>query len=279
MNKKEINETISQVEQLFRSEKPEAGLDLLKRINEPKLNEFLADSIQNIIYGEYFEQKSDQKLVDVGLKILHQLLPNIKSIRMIGCYVESLNFSKFLELESLDLSGCDCLKKIEGLKSLIKLNNLDLRYTSSLIGLDENEYSDIKHITGLRNKYGMILSRTLEEYYWDCLNNYLVDEIQNLVDDSYGDFGEYQNELDAYLGSCTIILIDESDLYDKSFQSSREYFKPLEGVLSDEQMKLLPVLGKDYQEDEIAMVLFTNGWDFVTSFYKHRDDLPGEDEF
>ena len=31
--------------------------------------------------------------------------------------------------------------------------------------------------------------------------------------------------------------------------------------------------------DEIAMVLFTNGWDFVTSFYKHRDDLAGEDEF
>jgi len=279
MNEKEINETISKIEQLFRSEKPETGLDLLKNINEPELNESLAGSIQNIINSKYFEQKSDQNLVDEGLKILHHLLPKITSISMIGCYVESLNVSKFLELESLDLSGCDCLKKIEGLKYLKKLNNLDLRYASSLIDIDVNEYSNINNITGLRNKYGMVLDRRLEEYYWDCLNDYLVDEIQNLVDDSYGDFEEYQNELDAYLGCRTIILIDESDLYDKSFQSSREYFKPLESVLSDEKIKLLPILGKDYQEDEIAMVLFTNGWDFVTSFYKHRDDLPGKDEF
>ena len=38
-------------------------------------------------------------------------------------------------------------------------------------------------------------------------------------------------------------------------------------------------LGKDYQKDDIAVFLFTNGWDFVTSFYRNKDETPDEDEF
>ena len=44
-------------------------------------------------------------------------------------------------------------------------------------------------------------------------------------------------------------------------------------------MEYLPKLGEDYQEDQIAMFLFTNSWDFITSYYRHKDDLPGADEF
>ena len=88
---------------------------------------------------------------------------------IVGCYTESLDFSNFLELESLDLSGCDCLKEIKGLSLLSKLIKLDLSYTSTL-NLDANDYSHIKDVIGLRNKYGMVISSELEEYYWDCLN-------------------------------------------------------------------------------------------------------------
>jgi len=44
-------------------------------------------------------------------------------------------------------------------------------------------------------------------------------------------------------------------------------------------MEYLPKLGKDYQKDEVAIFLFTTNWDFITSFYRHKDDLPGADEF
>ena len=90
---------------------------------------------------------------------------------------------------------------------------------------------------------------------------------------------EYENGLTEYLGSSIIITIDESDFYDESFDSSSEYFEPLESAVSKEQMEYLPKIGKDYQEDEIAVFLFTSYWDFITSFYRHKDDLPGADEF
>ena len=65
--------------------------------------------------------------------------------------------------------------------------------------------------------------------------------------DDCSDEEEYENGLTEYLGSSIIITIDESDFYDESFDSSREYFEPLESVLSKEQMEYLPKIGKDYQ--------------------------------
>ena len=72
MNEKEINENISKIEQLFRSEKPEAGFELLKTINKPELNEALADSIQSTVKEKYFEPSysSDPPDVDEGLDLL-----------------------------------------------------------------------------------------------------------------------------------------------------------------------------------------------------------------
>jgi hypothetical protein len=277
MNEKELKENISKIEKLFESGTPEAAFELLKTINNPELNEALADSIQRIVNEKYFEGKSEQQIVNEGLDILKQLLPKITTLSMVDCYMESLDISNFSELESIDLSGCDCLEEIKGLNGLSKLNNLDLSYTSSL-KLDTNDYSHIKNIKGLRNKYGMVSNEYKKEYFWNHLWRVIEDKIQELVDDC-SDEEEYEDGLNEYLGSSIIITIDESDFYDESFDSSSEYFEPLESALSKEQMEYLPKIGKDYQEDEIAVFLFTSGWDFITSFYRPKDDLPGADEF
>ena len=277
MNEKVLNENISKVEQLLKSDTPEAGFELLKSLNEPELNQAVSELIKNAVNNKYFEGKSDQKIVNEGLEILKKLLPKITTLSMIGCYMESLDISNFSELESIDLSGCDCLKEIKGLNGLSKLNNLDLSYTSSL-ELDTNDYSHIKDIKGLRNKYGMVSNEYKKEYFWGHLWRVIEDKIQELVDDC-SDEEEYEDGLNEYLGSSIIITIDESDFYDESFDSRREYFEPLESVLSKEQMDYLPKIGKDYQEDEIAVFLFTGNWNFITSFYRPKDDLPGADEF
>lgn len=277
INEKVLNENISKFEQLLKSDTPEAGFELLKSLNEPELNQAVSELIKNAVNNKYFEGKSEQKIVNEGLAILNQLLPKITTLSMIGCFMESLDISYFSELESLDLSGCDCLKEIKGLNGLSKLNNLDLSYTSSL-ELDTNDYSHIIDIKGLRNKYGMVSNEYKKEYFWGHLWRVIEDKIQELVDDC-SDEEEYEDGLNEYLGSSIIITIDESDFYDESFDSRREYFEPLESVLSKEQMDYLPKIGKDYQEDEIAVFLFTGNWNFITSFYRLKDDLPGADEF
>ena len=278
MAEKELKENINKIKDLLQSNNYESGFELLKTLNEPKLNEALADSIKSFIYKNYFEGKSSQNLVDEGLTILHRLLPKITTFSMIDCYMESLDISNFSELESLDLSGCDGLKEIIGIEKLEKLVDLNLSYTTSLKYLDVNELKKLKKVKGLRNKYGMVSNDFKNEYFYDQLWRYIEDEIQNIVDDSY-DKEEYESGLNDYLGSSIIIIIDESDFYDESFETRREYFEPLESVLSKEQMEYLPKLGKDYQKDEVAIFLFTTNWDFITSFYRHKDDLPGVDEF
>ena len=278
MAEKELKKNINKIKDLLQSNNYESGFELLKTLNEPKLNEALADSIKSFIYKNYFEGKSSQNLVDEGLSILHRLLPKITTFSMIDCYMESLDISNFSELESLDLSGCDGLKEIIGIEKLEKLVDLNLSYTTSLKYLDVNELKKLKKVKGLRNKYGMVSNDFKNEYFYDQLWRYIEDEIQNIVDDSY-DKEEYESGLNDYLGSSIIIIIDESDFYDESFETRREYFEPLESVLSKEQMEYLPKLGKDYQKDEVAIFLFTTNWDFITSFYRHKDDLPGVDEF
>ena len=278
MAEKELKENINKIKDLLQSNNYESGFELLKTLNQPKLNEALADSIKSFIYKNYFEGKSSQNLVDEGLSLLHRLLPKITTFSMIDCYMESLDISNFSELESLDLSGCDCLKEIIGIKKLEKIVDLNLSYTPSLKILDVDELKKLEKVKGLRNKYGMVSNDFKNEYFYDQLWRYIEDEIQNIVDDSY-DKEEYESGLNDYLGSSIIIIIDESDFYDESFETSREYFEPLESVLNKEQMGYLPKLGKDYQKDEVAIFLFTTNWDFITSFYRHKDDLPGADDF
>ena len=269
---KDLNENISQVEQLLKLDTPESGFELLKSINDPKLNKSVSHLIQSVVNKKYFEGKSDQTIINEGLHILHELLPKITNLNIQDCFMESLDITNFSELESINLSGCDCLKEIIGIDNLTKLTHLDLSYTPSL-ELDINDYSHIENIIGLRDKYGMVSGVMKKEYFWDQLWEVIEVRIQELVGDSY-DYEEYEEGLNDYLGQSIIITIDEGDFYDASFASSREYFGPLESVLSKEKIEYLPKVGKDYQEDEIAVFLFTTNWNFITSFYRHKDDLP-----
>jgi len=50
MTNTELKENVSKIEQLLKSDKPEAGFELLKTINEPELNEAVADLIQSTVY-------------------------------------------------------------------------------------------------------------------------------------------------------------------------------------------------------------------------------------
>jgi hypothetical protein len=268
----EVDDAVNQVEQLLKLDIPEPGFELLKSINDPKLNQAVSHLIQSVVNKRYFEGKSDQTIINEGLHILHELLPKITNLNIQECFMESLDITNFTELESINLSGCDCLKEIIGLDNLTKLTHLDLSYTPSL-ELDINDYSHIENRIGLRNKYGMVSGVMKKEYFWDHLWEVIEVRIQELVDDSYDD-EEYEERLNDYLGQSIIITIDESDFYDSSFDSSREYFGSLESVLSKEKIECLPKVGKDYQEDEIAVFLFTTNWNFITSFYRHKNDLP-----
>ena len=268
MTNTELKENVSKIEQLLKSDKPEAGFELLKTINEPELNEAVADLIQSTVYKKCFEEQSEQKIVDEGLKILKKLLPNLNSLDMCACYMQKLDISEFVNLVSLDLSYCDSLEKIIGLEKLEKLVDLDLSYTSSLKNLDIDELKNLEKVIGLRNIYGMVVDGKLEADYWEYLDEYLDNEFQQILENN-------DENVEDYLGSNINVLIEESDFYDGSFQSNRYFFKPLENYLSKKQMECLPTVG----EDEVAVFLFHDGWDFITSFHRDKDDFPGEDEF
>tara|TARA_B100001964_G_scaffold237476_1_gene301089 strand:+ start:1000 stop:1440 length:441 start_codon:yes stop_codon:yes gene_type:complete len=138
------------------------------------------------------------------------------------------------------------------------------------------------------NEYGIVRDKKVEDYYWGCLSDYIAETINELIEDSYGDFDEFQTELDHYLGVITVILIDKVDLNNISFDSNRGYFKPLEDILNDEKIsRILKVVNtpkeysslNDVPEDEITVFLFSDDWDFITYYGLHKEDIPDKDEF
>ena len=138
------------------------------------------------------------------------------------------------------------------------------------------------------NEYGIVRDKKVEDYYWGCLSDYIAETINELIEDSYGDFDEFQTELDHYLGVITVILIDKVDLNNISFDSNRGYFKPLEDILNHEKIsRILKVVNtpkeysslNDVPEDEIAVFLFSDDWDFITYYGLHKEDTPDKDEY
>mgnify|MGYP003682047699 CR=1 FL=1 len=250
------------VEQLLNSDEYEKGFKLIKKINQANLNESLSSLIQNTINKKFFKEQNDKEKIESGLKTLKDLFPNLKKLNMSHCYLKKLDVSEFRNLVSINLSYCDSLEEIIGLNNLKKLVNLDLRYTSYLKNLDEDIYKKIENVTGLRNVYGMLVDSKVEEKYWENLDEFFNNEFYQIL--------ENNNEtIDDYLGSNINIVIEESDFYDGSFESNRYFFKPISDYLNKEQIESLPKVG----EDEIAIFLFHNGWDFITSFYKNKTDF------
>ena len=67
------------------------------------------------------------------------------------------------------------------------------------------------------NKWGIVRDKKVENYYWNWLSDYMGGVIRKIVNNSYGDFDEFQSVLEYYLGSFTVLLIDKCDLNSRSF--------------------------------------------------------------
>ena len=89
MTKAELKENITKIEQIINSDKLEAGIELLKTLNDPELTEALADLIQSVVRSKYFGDGRDQKEVDKGLEILTDLLPNLTSLDLSYCSMKN----------------------------------------------------------------------------------------------------------------------------------------------------------------------------------------------
>ena len=138
------------------------------------------------------------------------------------------------------------------------------------------------------NEWGIVRDKKVEDYYWGCLSDYVDDTIRELAADSYDDFEEFQDKLEDHMGYFIILLIDKSDLNTQSFDSNREYLENIEDVLSKEKIeRILKTINTpkefssldDVPEDEIAVLLFTDDWDFITYYGLHKDDTPDEEQF
>ena len=138
------------------------------------------------------------------------------------------------------------------------------------------------------NKWGIVRDKKVEDYYWSCLSDYMDGVIRELVNNSYGDFDEFQSRLEYYLGSFTVLLIDKCDLNSRSFFSCREYFENIEDILAKEKIeRILNTINSskkissfnDVPENEIAVLLFTDDWKFITYYGLNKEDTPNQTQF
>ena len=138
------------------------------------------------------------------------------------------------------------------------------------------------------DQFGIVRDESVKDFYQDYLKDWVDETITDLMDSSYGEFDEYQEELENYLGVITVIQIDKNDLDDKSFDSAQEYEESLETVLDKDKLsKVFKVINtreewfstSDVPKDEIAVLLFTDEWDFITYYGLHKEDTPDENEF
>ena len=264
MNKNELKENTAKITQILQSENYENGFELLKTINDPQLNEALADLIQSTVKERYFEQDN----VDEGLDIFRILSPTLTSLDLSGSYVEELDLTKFISLQELNLSYCNELHTVKGLERLDKLTSLNCAFSSSLIDLDVYELELLPTVIGLRTKSGMHYGGNIqasEETWLEYLDEFLDD-------------------FEKYCGGVTILTIDESDFYDDKFSnyqfSGSKYIDlstrdKLRIWLDKEQMET--IFASDSfvwpSDGEASVALFTSGWNFITSFKKHRNDF------
>ena len=138
------------------------------------------------------------------------------------------------------------------------------------------------------NEWGIVRDKKVEDYYWNCLSDYIDDIIRELVDNSYGDFDEFQSGLEDYLGCFTILLIDKCDLNSRSFFSCREYFENIEDILAKEKIeRIWNTINSskknssfdDVLENEIAVLLFIDDWKFITYYGLNKQDTPNQTQF
>ena len=121
-----------------------------------------------------FELDDEEKL-QKGLKVLHELIPNIKSIKINYLdSVDEIDISDFKNLTSLDLSHNECLNNIIGIEKLKKLTYLNLRCSPELISPNIQNIKNIKEVYGLRDEMGLITGNQIDTEHWgDTLQEWL----------------------------------------------------------------------------------------------------------
>jgi len=165
MNKTELKQNITKIGQLLNSDSYESGIQLLITMNDQKLNNGLADIIQNTLGKKYFQDNKSKE----GLETLSLLCPNLTTMNLYRC--ESLTninvISEFTDLTTLSLScyeiknidsiakcknittlSLSCCYELQNLGGLINLTNLtsiDLSWCVSLLKLDD--LANIKNLT------------------------------------------------------------------------------------------------------------------------------------
>ena len=128
MAEKELKKNINKIKDLLQSNNYESGFELLKTLNEPKLNENLADLILSKVENEYLPSFGKSSNAEEGFNILYLLLPDLVKLEVKSCALQNIDFiSKLTGLTNLNISSCKALQNIDGLANLINLRSLDLR--------------------------------------------------------------------------------------------------------------------------------------------------------
>ena len=290
----DLNENISKVEQLLKSDTPEAGFELLKSLNEPQLNEALADLIQSTVKEKYFvhemvcsasyDPDNLPSMVEAdfnkGFQILFTLLPNIKKLDLNEVFWAESNVSFSLDHH--------CIKLINKLKEFKKLTQLslftcrNLQVTDGLakvlspdILIDLPVYTDLE----IWSKKQELSNYINELFKSGCFGNNIFKEEDKYL---FDDIGSRSISL-GYDTECGNVWSTHEDLYLKyntgsptDYTGEEKYNKSQRILLNFTSMYSAPVayLKKLIQNiidvDENAEVWFRASEDFCGNLY-HRD--------
>ncbi|MAR40181.1 MAG: hypothetical protein CMD22_05925 [Flavobacteriales bacterium] len=276
MEKRPINmlpELKQKIENLLKSTNLDEGLKLLKDINNEAVIECFSSLIQERVRENYFEGISDMSQVAKGLAILKEFTPNLTSLDISLCELDSLDVSDFINLISLNASYCSNLTNIQGLENLKNLENLNVKNSPCLLNLDVYQLENLYEVVGLRTNAGMHFGGNIEAYeedWWDHLD-FLFDEL----------------ELEHLFGDVGIITISEADFHDKTIADFR--WSGPKSINVSTREKLGFWIGDDKLDihfseksyiwpsaEEVTLALFTSDWTFITCFTRHRDDFSIE---
>jgi len=131
MNKTELKENITKIEQLLRSDNYEGGFELIKTINETEITEGLSDVINTTLREKYFQNNA----LEAGLQIANFI--NLTSLDLSSCDLKNIDaLANLTNLTELDLSGNNFLKNVDVLANLINITKLKLNYCDSLQNVD-----------------------------------------------------------------------------------------------------------------------------------------------
>ena len=205
---------IEKITELLNSPDYENGFELLKKFKNQELNDILEDKIYSCVSKNYFEDDPDDDDIQIGLQILYDIIPNIKSIKINYVDIEEIDINGFKNLTSLDLSHNEYLNNIMGIETLKKLTYLNLRCSPELISPNIQNIKNIKEIYGLRDEMGLKKGNTIDFDHWgDTLLDWLDWDFKENI--SHQDSDEITET--GYFGKIIFLFMDEDAFLDGHF--------------------------------------------------------------